>query len=293
MRCFKCNNPQLEKRRRRFYPEIKGVKVEVIVEANVCQKCGASVMDPSMMDALRRSAADKYRSDRGLLTSEQIRTYRESLGMSQSAFARYLHVGEASIKRWETYYIQDSGQDEHIRLKCDAACAEYNALAVYWKTDSPNIYSGKKRFDLQMFNNVALYLIAKTNETIIYLNKLHFYIDFLHYRRCGKSLTGARYVPLKHGPCPDQYRELYRSLEREGAIVKKGNGFEPKTAPDNDRFDDRELETLETVMKIYARKGMKFLYNLSHQERGFIETEECAFISYAFASDLQLVDSVD
>jgi hypothetical protein len=44
--------------------------------------------------------------------------------MSQTAFASYLKVGEASIKRWETYYVQDVVQDDHIRLKCDEAYAE-------------------------------------------------------------------------------------------------------------------------------------------------------------------------
>ena len=47
--------------------------------------------------------------------------------MSQAAFANYLKVGEASIKRWETYFVQDVVQDDHIRLKCDEAYAEVNA----------------------------------------------------------------------------------------------------------------------------------------------------------------------
>jgi len=246
-------------------------------------------MDSSMMDELRKAAAEKYRADRGLLTASEIRSYRESLGMSQSAFARYLNVGEASIKRWETYYVQDAGQDEHIRLKCDEAYAELNFLDVYWKKHKPDKFSGGKQFNLQFFKNVALYLVSKTSETILTLNKLHFFVDFLHYKRFGESLTGARYVPLKYGPCPDQFRALYDCLERTGVIASKNkHGFEANIVPDMSLFDDRELETLEFLINIYHEKGGKYLYDLSHKEKGFIDTKECDFISYDYARDLQL-----
>ena len=53
-------------------------------------------------------------------------------------------------------------------------------------------------------------------------------------------------------------------------------------------FDDRELETLEFLIKIYQEKGGEYLYDLSHGEKGFVDTKECDFISYDYASDLQL-----
>ncbi len=34
-----------------------------------------------------------------------------------------------------------------------------------------------------------------------------------YYNNFGESLTGARYVPLKYGPCPDQFRTLYEGLK--------------------------------------------------------------------------------
>ena len=275
----------------RFNPKIKGVEVDVVVEAFVCDDCGSPLMNSAMMNELRKAAADQYRIDRGLLTSAQIRSYREAIGMSQAGFARYLNVGEASIKRWETYYVQDASQDEHIRLKCDEAYAEVNFLKVHWKTNTPDIFSGNKKFNFQIFKNVTLYLISKAKEklTILFLNKLLYYVDNLHYQRTGESLTGARYVPLKYGPCPDQFRALYDSIEQAGAIAQVSrNGYKAKISPDATLFDDRELETLDLVMKVCQKKGSKYLYNLSHKEKGFIETKECDFISYKFAKDLQL-----
>lgn len=38
--------------------------------------------------------------------------------MNQVQFAKFLSVGEASVKRWETWLVQDRSSDHLIRLKC-------------------------------------------------------------------------------------------------------------------------------------------------------------------------------
>ncbi len=290
MKCLKCDSEQFVEQHVRFDPEVKGEIVEVIAPCSVCKNCQASLMTGEQMNVLRRAAADKYRELHGLLTSAQIIAYREELGMSQAAFARYLNVGEASIKRWETYYVQDAGQDEHIRLKCDEAYAEVNFLDVFWKRHEPDIFSGNRKFNLQMFKNVALFFVQHVKESIIYLNKLHFYTDFFHFIKHGVSLTGARYVPLKYGPCPDQYRTIYAGLVSKGYLKENNNHtFAALSKADLTLFDDSERETLEFMHKLCKTKGVKQLYDLSHKEKGYVKTSECAFISYEFAKDLLIL----
>lgn len=289
MKCLKCDGEKFARKHVRFTSEIKSSVVETIVESFVCESCQTPLMDSAMMNELRRAAADQYRIEHSLLTSQQIRDYRDSLGMSQTLFARYLNVGEASVKRWETYFVQDASQDDHIRIKCDEAYAEMNYLDVRWKKSKPDIYSGNRRFSFDIFKNVALFLLESTNESIIKLNKLHFFVDFLHFKRFGESLTGARYVPLKYGPCPDQYRALYECLESIGVISKKnGQNFNIIKRAETQLFDDREIETLNYIVQLHHQRGGEYLYQLSHRERGFIETKECDLISYDYAKELQI-----
>lgn len=289
MKCLKCSNDDFIEQQVRFSPEIKDQVVELILPCKVCKNCKTPWIDTQQMNILRRAAADKYRETNGLLTSSQIIAYRETLGMSQAAFARYLNVGEASIKRWETYYIQDTSQDDHIRLKCDEAYAETNFLDIYWKRHVPDAYSGNRKFNLQLFKNVALYLVMETKESIIYLNKLHFYVDFLHFKNHGVSLTGARYAPLKYGPCPDQYRTIYESLVSRGYLKENENhSYEIVVQPDLSLFDDNEKATLEAICKLCRSIGAKELYKLSHKEKAYANTAECAFIDYGFAKQLLL-----
>lgn len=290
MKCLKCDKTQFIEQKVRFTPEIKGETLEVIVPCTVCKNCQTPLMNTQQMSVLRRASVDKYKENHHLLTSSQIIAYREELGMSQSAFARYLGAGEASIKRWETYYIQDASQDELIRLKCDEAAAEINFLNVHWKRDEPNIYSGNIKFNLQLFKNVALYLVEHTKESILYLNKLHFYIDFYHFKKYGISLTGARYTPLKLGPCPDQYSPIYEALVRAGCLKKINNhSYEALTPSDPKLFEDREKETLEFILKIYKALGPKKILKTSHEEEAYTATEEGAFISYESARNLRIL----
>ena len=115
----KKNKKKFVEREVRIKTSIKGDEVEVISPALVCLETNEQKMTPSQMNFLRKSAADEYRKNKDLLTSEDIINYRKDLGMSQTEFANYLSVGEASVKRWETYYVQDRVHDENIRLKCD------------------------------------------------------------------------------------------------------------------------------------------------------------------------------
>lgn len=289
MKCLQCDKEEFAVRDIHFSPEIKGESVDVVVPCTVCIGCETPVMDAKQMNALRRAAADRYRTLHGLLTSSEIRSYREALGMSQSAFANYLKVGEASIKRWETYYIQDASQDEHIRLKCDESYAETNFLNIQWTHQEADQTSGWKKFSFEHFKQVALYLIKTTKVDLLFLNKLHFYVDFLHYKQTGTSLTGARYVPLKLGPCPDQYQMLYDSLESQGLIKRRGNhGYSLLQEPDLSSLNEEEKQTLKTIAKALKQKGKNAILDLSHEERAFIETDEGAFISYDYAKDLKI-----
>lgn len=288
MKCVNCHNEKLKEKNLRFTPEIKGEEVEVIAQTFVCTKCDMPMMDAEQMNVLRRAAADAYRKKHNLLTSEEIIKFRNILGMSQIAFANYLNVGEASIKRWETYYVQDLVQDEHIRLKCDEAYAEFNALEVHWKSHPPDIFSGHRKFSWELFKQSVRYLIEFTKSPL-FLNKALFYLDFIHFKRYGKSVTGVRYVHLEYGPCPDQYQNLISELLSEGALVSAGHHvLKSAGKADLSVFDDTEKETLQIVADLAKKDGGKKLLQLSHEEQAFKKTEPLQYISYEFAIALKL-----
>ena len=288
MKCLNCDCEKFEQKNMRFNPEIKGEEVEVVVPALVCTGCQTPFMDNEQMNVLRRAAADKFRKQHQLLTSEEIIRYRALLGMSQIAFASYLKVGEASIKRWETYYVQDVVQDDHIRLKCDEAYAELNALEVHWKSHSSDIYSGLRPFCLELFKQAVRFLIGYTKSPL-FLNKALFYADFKHFQLYGTSITGARYVHLDYGPCPDQYQNIYKLFLLRGVLVSGGHHVLKSTEqPDLSVFSDTEREVLESIaLKVQQDEG-KNLLAISHDEEAYKKTEPLQIISYEFSKKLRI-----
>lgn len=288
MKCLNCESEKFESKNIRFNPEIKGEEVEVVVPSFVCKKCQTPLMDGEQMNLLRRTAADKYRKQHNLLTSEEIIRYRGSLGMSQAAFANYLKVGEASIKRWETYFVQDVVQDDHIRLKCDEAYAELNALEVHWKSHPSDIYSGNRSFCLELFKQAVRYLIGFTKSPL-FLNKALFYSDFKHFQLHGMSITGARYIHLEYGPCPDQFQNIYQLFLSSGVLISGGHHIlKSVDKPDFSIFSDSENEVLQFVAGIAQKDGGQTLLKMSHQEQAFKKTEPLQLISYAFSTGLKI-----
>jgi putative zinc finger/helix-turn-helix YgiT family protein len=288
MKCLECDGKGFQEKNCRFTPEIKGEEVEVVVPAMVCTKCNTPLMDDGQMSVLRRAAADAYRRAHKLLTSEEILYFRSLFGMSQAAFANYLKVGEASIKRWETYFVQDAGQNEHIRLKCDEAYAEHSALNVCWKSHPPDEYSGNRRFSWELFKQAVKYLIKYTKSTL-FLNKALFYADFKHYQLYGEGITGARYAHLEYGPCPKQYENLIYFMIYEGLLVRaEGHTLKSKESADLNIFSDTEREILQLVARLSKKDGGAELLRLSHKEDAYKKSESMALISYKFAKNLQI-----
>ncbi len=288
MKCLNCEGEKFESKNIRFNPEVKGEEVEVVVPSFICTSCQSPIMDGEQMNILRRVAADTYRKKHQMLTSDEIIKFRTRLGMSQVAFASYLKVGEASIKRWETYYVQDMVQDDHIRLKCDEAYAELNALEVHWKSHSPDNFNGNRLFSLELFKQAVRYMIGFTKSPL-FLNKALFYADFKHFQRYGVSITGARYVHLDLGPCPDQYQNIYQLFLTKGVLIPaEEHTLKSSEEPDLTVFTDSEREVLEYVAKKVKGDGGKKLLKISHEEEAYKSSEPLQPISYQLSKELRI-----
>ena len=78
-----------------------------------CQSCGELVLD----SAANRQITEALRQHLRLLTPGQIRTNRETLGLTQRQLASHLGIAEATLSRWETGgQIQQRALDRLLRL---------------------------------------------------------------------------------------------------------------------------------------------------------------------------------
>jgi putative zinc finger/helix-turn-helix YgiT family protein len=126
MKCFDCDKGKLASKLADVSGEVRGEKYTVHCEAMVCDRCGFRVLSEEQSDAYTAAMSDAYRERHGILTSKKLKQVRARLGLSQQAFADYLKVGVASVKRWESGLIQDEAMDELIRLRTDLSIARRN-----------------------------------------------------------------------------------------------------------------------------------------------------------------------
>src|SRR6266566_1413001 len=125
MICLRCENEEFARTEDAVIEqELKGEVFQVHTPALACSKCGWIALDAETTEELRRRTADAYRKKHGLLTSEEIRALRKLLHKNQSQFANLVGVGEASVKRWETWLVQERSSDQLIRLTCEKALRE-------------------------------------------------------------------------------------------------------------------------------------------------------------------------
>ena len=118
MICVRCDNEDfITKPDAVIEQEFRNVRLDVHTPALACSNCGWITVGLDQVDELRKRTADAYRKKLGLLTSDAIRAIRKVLGMNQPAFAAFIGVGVASVKRWETWLVQEKRNDDLIRQK--------------------------------------------------------------------------------------------------------------------------------------------------------------------------------
>lgn len=160
----------------------------------------------------------------------------------------------------------------------------------------PSEYSGNQPLKINKLFSAIQFMCLKDGEFKTKVNKLLFYADFSHFKDYGVSITGAQYARLPHGPVIDNY-ELYLGImvykqlvsiveEQFGEIV--GEKIVAMDQPDLEVFRPEEIETLAKVKGYFGDFTATKISNKSHQEKGYLETDNSQPISYHYAADIEL-----
>jgi putative zinc finger/helix-turn-helix YgiT family protein len=118
--CPACGTTMRERKAKLTFP-VNGEKVPVPTAAHLrCPNCGEVVLRLDDMRHLRESALAIYRARYGLLSSDEIRSLRERLRLTQGALSKLLHLGGNTLSRWEAgRNVQTAAMDILLRLVRD------------------------------------------------------------------------------------------------------------------------------------------------------------------------------
>lgn len=307
---------------------VRGEVIPVDVEYYRCSECGEEMVQLRTDDDPLDEAYREYRRRKGMVQPEQIREFRQNLGLTQKELSDLLGIGVASLSRYENGALQEPAHDQVLKFGMDTS----NLLKLI--AEKPNVLKEKKREELvqqirqgkesqslvnliyeryggygaSIFSGFQTLHVEKFIEAIRYfcfqertyktkLMKLLFYVDFKYYKEYARSITGCQYAHLPYGPVPDQYDLWICTLIEEDPTISKDevwindNPAEiiiSEEAPDIGVFENSEVLVLATVKEFFKGFTAKMITDFSHKEKGYQETKNGQIISYKYAKDLRI-----
>jgi len=147
----------------------------------------------------------------------------------------------------------------------------------------------------EKLQQVILYFLEHINNVHLgrtKLMKLLYFVDFDHYEAHGRSVTGATYRKLPHGPYPDNVEKLIKRMEKAGLVrevktdhkgytqhrlITRTGKFDPA------KFSGAELQTLERVAADWADATAARIEAATHREAPWAATQDGKTIDYEMA----------
>lgn len=105
--------------RRTEIVKVHGEEILVKVKVYHCIEGDHYFYDLKDEEDKYQTAYREYRKRKGLLRPEEIKHIRETYGLSQRAFARFLSWGAITVQRYETGALQDSGHNTLLNFLKD------------------------------------------------------------------------------------------------------------------------------------------------------------------------------
>jgi putative zinc finger/helix-turn-helix YgiT family protein len=307
--------------------DVRGEIIVVEVEFYQCQECGAEFENSKSTIDPYETAYREYRARKGMLQPEDIRETRIERGLTQKEFSDLLGIGIATLNRYENGALQSEANDRVIKLAIEPRNflnlisnsqgilsdskkqkilnqlteeTEVSWLEItrqVFGNYNADIYSGYKKFDLPKFFEAIKFFCYQDRNFKTKLMKLLFYADFGYFKKYSVSITGARYARLPYGPVPDQFERWLSALALDDDGIRKeedwtndfpGETYVSISSPDLSIFPPSELRVLAAVKEVFQDYSARRISDLSHNEKGYKETETGRLIPYSFASQLSI-----
>ena len=138
----------------------------------------------------------------------------------------------------------------------------------------------------------------KPNIDIYHIAKILFYADKMHINKYARPIIGDTYKKMPYGPVPSAIRDLIREnmwlldehLEEiaKSLLIDKSTKYYNLTAkrkPDLSYFSKSDMDFLTNSLNKYGELPFDELYNLTHLEKCYYQTQDKDSIDYALFID--------
>ena len=285
----------------------------------VCPTCGEVIGDARIEGDNLNRAYSVYRSAHGIPSPEEIKSLRESYGLSLREFSKFLGFGEQTVYRYEHGDIPDllhsatlhaaamsdgarrlleqnkkrlskrsvAAIEKHMRAMGNGASEEARFCPRLEGREviSPSALNGYRTLDLPRVFALVYELASKHSE--LYWTKLQkamFFADMIFCERHSRSLTGLTYARATYGPIMDQMDEIRLLLSENGIVSFQQRGWGEVLVPqelDEQPFSEDELAFIDEIAKfVNSFNTASDVSEFSHHLKCWSEGENGRIIEY-------------
>ncbi len=246
---------------------------------------------------------NQYRERHGIPFPDEIAGLRQHYGISAAKMSLILGFGINQYRMYEDGEVPSisnartiiAARDKAMFMsfveasKADLTEAEYSRICKKVNDTSgdfaaphqPTIYTGYRSLSMDKVAAVGHLLISKLESVFVTkMNKLMFYVDFINYKRHGYGITGLTYRALQYGPVPESWGMVYSSIPgvaMEEFVYPSGQSgimLELQSQTDSSALSEEEIETVETVGRLFSTMNAGEISEISHKENAWINNNK-------------------
>ena len=310
--------------------KFRGELYEYIHASWLCADTGERFATDETDDAGYRQVTNQYRAKYGIPYTDEIIALRKRYGLSAAKMSLILGFGVNQWRAYEDEEVPSVSNGRMIRSIADPSVflsildsAKHVLGASEYKKITSNVqtvierkqrtgiaaYEHDRLFmcergvengygitSVERLKSVILTILSQCGEVFCTkMNKLLFYIDFLSYRKAGKSLTGLTYRALPYGPVPERWDRIYACFDEivlEPRIIgdREGLVIVPVGEPDTVLLSAEDMKIISFICTRFKDCSAADISRISHEEEAW---QSCSSnrlrIPYDYAFKLKAV----
>lgn len=307
--------------------EFRKEMYEVHVRYYMCKDTGEKFTDTTQDELLLNELYNQYRTKHGIPFPDEIKKIRLNYGLNYKQISTIAGFGQNQWKNYENGDVPSESnakmiialsdkesilrlletskneftEDDYNKTRASILCCSEKESSyktfLYFGNQTRDYYNGYSELNPQKMEDTVRFFISKEGKGIFKtkLNKCLFYADMINYRRCGHSITGARYRAIQHGPVPEHYDTIYDNIEGVYKVIDVCNEREYETLHTNithtASLSNEELKVLNEVSSKLHDKTTTEVVELSHLEEAWLKhNEKHELIPYSDAFSIKAFD---
>lgn len=277
----------------------------------VCKDTGEHFTTEAQDEQFCNELYNQYRIKHGIPFPDEIKRIREHYGLSCSQITKIVGFGQNQWKQYENGNVPSESNGKSIvaiksregmlamlessrnqfdgsafqklkkKIQCASDMGNADALRFYFYGNSRRgIENGYSEMNPSKLQNMVQLIVSKEKYGVskTKLNKEMFYVDFLSYKRYGRSISGLVYRAIQYGPVPEYYETVYDHVQglTKKSFITTDYDYDLLfcEAPDISFLNEEDIDIIDGVMSVLVNMNRSDVIELSHKESGWINYKD-------------------